>query len=88
MNKFKKYVWNMLNILNNDRLESKIKESFRKIYFALPFGFFAFLFIPRNIKNRMKLIFDLNYFYDLKGNDYASPNLDMKLSKITLWGGV
>lgn len=88
MNILKKYVWTMLSFIKNDRVESKIKESLKKIYFILPFGFFAFLFIPRNISSKMRLILGLNYHYDLKGNDYASPNLDMKLSKIGLWGGV
>ena len=88
MNRLKRYVWAMLGFIGNDRVESKIKESLKKIYFVLPFGLFAFLFVQRDIRNKMKLIFGMNYHYDLKGDDYASPNLDMRLSKISLWGGV
>ncbi|RDU58588.1 hypothetical protein [Helicobacter sp. MIT 99-5507] len=88
MNRFKKYIYSILSLISNDKVESNIKETLKKIYFILPFGIFAFLLIPRNIKNRMKLIFGLNYYYDLKGNDYESSNLDMKLSRISLWGGV
>ena len=86
MNKLKKYMWNIIRLIGNEKIESRIKEIIKKLYFILPFGFFAFLFIPKNIKNRVKLIFGLNYFYDLN-NDYATPDLNMKLSRISIWGG-
>ena len=81
-------MWNIIRLIDNEKIESKIKEIIKKLYFILPFGFFAFLFIPKNIKNRVKLIFGLNYFYDLKDNDYTTPDLNIKLSRISIWGGV
>lgn len=84
----REYIGGLINRIGNERFKLGLKKCVKKIYFVLPFGVLSFALLPKRFRDRANLILKMNCHYNLNGLDYVNPNLDTKLSTISLWGGV